>query len=217
MQLEASASSGLLGRVDPRWTLLATLAFVIAVVATPLGHWRIACVEGLLLAFVVGLAGIDPRLLLRRWLALLMLVSFLAVLVARGHPLRDDLGIAVVASAIVVKNGLAVLALLTLAAVTPFPRVLAASRRLGVPEVLVAILHFMYRYAHVLGEELDRMVKARRSRTFRRSGRLEWELYSGMIGMLFLRSMERGERVHDAMLARGWDGTIRTLDDEDGR
>ena len=109
-------------------------------------------------------------------------------------------------------TGLAVMALLTLAAVTPFPRLLIALGRLGVPPVLVATLHFMYRYLHVLGEELDRMVKARRSRTFRRSGRLDWGLLSGLLGMLFLRSMERGERVHAAMLARGWDGTVRTLD-----
>jgi cobalt/nickel transport system permease protein len=74
----------------------------------------------------------------------------------------------------------------------------------------------MYRYLHVLTEELDRMVKARRSRTFRRSGRLDWVLLTGLIGILFLRAFERGERVHAAMLARGWDGTIRTLDDADG-
>jgi cobalt/nickel transport system permease protein len=78
--------------------------------------------------------------------------------------------------------------------------------------VLVSTLQFMYRYLYVLTDELDRMVKARRSRTFRRSGRLDWGLLTGLIGVLFLRSLERGERVHNAMLARGWDGTIRTLD-----
>ena len=81
------------------------------------------------------------------------------------------------------------------------------------PAVLVATLQFMYRYLHVLADELDRMVQARRARTFRRSGRLDWGLLTGLIGVLFLRAFERGERVHAAMLARGWDGTIRTLDD----
>ena len=55
-------------------------------------------------------------------------------------------------------------------------------RRLGVPAVLVATLQFMYRYLHVLAEELDRMVKARRSRTFRRSGRLDWGLLTATSG-----------------------------------
>ena len=42
---------------------------------------------------------------------------------------------------------------------------------------------------------------------------LSWSLLGGLIGMLFLRTFERAERVHDAMIARGWDGTIRSLDD----
>jgi len=33
-----------------------------------------------------------------------------------------------------------------------------------------------------------------------------------MLGMLLLRSLERAERVHSAMLARGWDGNFRSLD-----
>jgi cobalt/nickel transport system permease protein len=70
---------------------------------------------------------------------------------------------------------------------------------------------------HVLTDELDRMLKARRSRTFRRTGRLDWGLLTGSIGILFLRAFERGERVHSAMLARGWDGTIRTLDATEAR
>ena len=102
--------------------------------------------------------------------------------------------------------------MLTLAATTPMRHLLGGLGRLGVPAVLVSTLHFMIRYLHVLADELSRMVLARRSRTFRRSGRLDWGLLTGLIGMLFVRSFERGERVHAAMLARGWDGTIRTLD-----
>ncbi|HMB07011.1 MAG TPA: CbiQ family ECF transporter T component, partial [Isosphaeraceae bacterium] len=117
-----------------------------------------------------------------------------------------------VALTIVAKNGLAFLATLVLVNVTPFRMLLVAMRRLGVPRVLVATLQFMYRYLFVLTDELDRMAQARRSRTFRRSGRLDWGLLTGLIGTLFLRAFERGERVHAAMLARGWDGTIRTLD-----
>ena len=88
--------------------------------------------------------------------------------------------------------------------------------RLRVPPVLVATLHFMYRYLHVLRDELARMVQARRARSFRRRGALDWGLLSSLIGVLFLRAMERGERVHAAMRARGWDGTLRTLDGDDG-
>jgi cobalt/nickel transport system permease protein len=203
---------GPLHRLDPRVKLVATLAYVVAVVATPVGWWRPLAIEGLVLAFVVGLSGVPPRELLVRWLGFVVLVGFLALMVAPAHPGRPSLGVAAVALTIVAKNSLAFVATLTLVNVTPFRKLLVAMRRLGTPPALVATLQFMYRYLHVLAEELDRMVKARRSRTFRRSGRLDWGLLTGLIGILFLRTFERGERVHAAMLARGWDGTIRTLD-----
>jgi cobalt/nickel transport system permease protein len=207
-----SEGDGPLHRLEPRVKLVAALLFVVVVVATPLGGWRLLAAEGLVLAFVVGLSGVPPREMISRWLSFLVLVGFLAAMVGLSHPERKELGIAGVVLAIVAKNSLAFLAMLVLANVTPFPKLLDALRRLGVPVVLVSTLQFMYRYLYVLTDELDRMVKARRSRTFRRSGRLDWGLLTGLIGVLFLRSLERGERVHNAMLARGWDGTIRTLD-----
>jgi cobalt/nickel transport system permease protein len=84
--------------------------------------------------------------------------------------------------------------------------------RLGVPRVLVATLQFMERYLHVLGDELARMSLARRARSFRRGSILSWRLLTGMLGMLLLRSFDRAERVHSAMIARGWDGTFHSLD-----
>jgi cobalt/nickel transport system permease protein len=216
MQLEFlerySEGDGPLHRLDARVKLVATLAFVVLVVATPVGWWRPLAVEVLVLALVVGLSGVPPRELLRRWLGFFVLVGFLALMVAPSHPRRAELGLAVVLLTILAKNSLAFLATLVLVNVTPFRKLLVAMRRLGMPLVLVATLQFMYRYLHVLADELDRMVKARRARTFRRSGRLDWGLLTSLIGVLFLRAFERGERVHAAMVARGWDGTIRTLD-----
>jgi cobalt/nickel transport system permease protein len=193
---------GPLHRLDPRLKLAATVLFVVAVVATPVGWWRLLAAEGLVLAFVIGLSGVPPRELVARWLGFLALVGFLAAMVALSHPERHRLGALAVALAIVSKNSLAFLAILVLANVTPFRRLLEALRALGVPAVLVAILQFMYRYLYVLTDELDRMIKARRARSFRRSGRLDWGLLTGLVGVLFLRAFERGERVHAAMLAR---------------
>jgi cobalt/nickel transport system permease protein len=203
---------GPLHRLDARLKLVATLAFVVLVVATPVGRWRPLTAEALALAFVVGLSGLPPRELLARWLGFFVLVGFLALMVAPSHPRRAELGTEVVVLSILAKNSLSFLAMLVLAGVTPFRRLLVAMRRLGMPAVLVSTLQFMYRYLHVLADELDRMIQARRSRTFRRSGRLDWGLLTSLIGVLFLRAFERGERVHAAMVARGWDGTIRTLD-----
>lgn len=207
------AGDGPIHRLDARLKLLGVVVFVIVVIATPPGAWRGYGVEGLLLAFAIGLAGIPPLELARRWLGLFVLVGFLTAMVAPAHPARAQYGLAVVAASILIKNGLALASMLVLAGTTPFPRLLMAMRKLGVPPVLVATLQFMDRYRYVLLDELERMVTARRARTFRRGNVLSWSLLGGLIGMLFLRSFERAERVHDAMIARGWSGVIRNLDD----
>ena len=201
----ASLGTGRLHRLDARVKLIGLTAFVVLIAVTPLTSWHAMAYEGLALAFLLGLSGIPLGLILRRWLAFAPLFLFLAILLARSHPLRETQGYGAVAVAVVARNSMALIALLILAGTTPFPMLLNALARLRTPSVLVATLHFMYRYLHVLSEELNRMLFARRARSFRRSGRLEWGRLGGMIGMLFLRSMERGERVHAAMLARGWD------------
>ncbi len=205
--------SGPLQRLDARVKLIAALALIVAVIATPMAAWRWYGAAGLFLAFAIGLSGIPPRELARRWLGLFVLVAFLVAMIAPAHPERGRFGLAAVAASILIKNGLALMTMIVLAGTTPFPRLLAGLRRFGVPPVLVATLQFMERYRHVLVDEVDRMATARRARTFSRRGRLSWSLLGGLIGMLFLRTFERAERVHDAMIARGWDGIIRSLDD----
>ena len=207
------AGDGPIHRLDARIKLLVAVAFVIVVIATPNGYWRVFGAEGLVLAFVIGLAGIPPRELARRWLGLFLLVAFLTVMVAPAPTASDRSGLAVEALSILIKNGLALATMLVLAGTTPFSALLTALRKLGVPLVLVATLQFMERYRFVLLDELDRMATARRARTFRRRWSLSWSLMGGLIGMLFLRTFERAERVHGAMISRGWDGTIRSLDD----
>ncbi|MGH7128922.1 MAG: energy-coupling factor transporter transmembrane component T family protein, partial [Planctomycetaceae bacterium] len=116
-------------------------------------------------------------------------------------------------AAILLRSTLSFLAVLWLVNVTPFDELLRTLRRLWVPAVLVAMLAFMHRYVFVLWDEQDRMRRARAARTFR-AGSLwsRWTTAATQIGMLLLRSMQRAERVHKAMLARGWDGRVRTLD-----
>jgi cobalt/nickel transport system permease protein len=213
----SEAGDGPLHRLGPRLKLVATLAYVVGVVLTPPGAWRLLAAEGLALALAIGLSGVPPGELIRRWLGFVILVGFLAAMVAPGHPDRAGLGLVAVASAILAKNSLAFLAMMTLVHVTPFRALLAAMGRLGLPPVMVSTLQFMERQIHILLDELGRMVQARRSRSFRRTGRLDFSMLAGLIGMLFLRSFERGERVHASMLARGWDGTVRTLDGADDR
>ena len=197
-----------LHRLDVRVKLLGAVGLIVVVLGLPVVAWREFGAVGLFLAFLVGLSGIPPRELGRRWMGLFVLVAFLVAMIAPAHPDRPRYGLVAVASGILIKNGLALLTMIVLAGTTPFPRLLIGMRKLGMPAVLVATLQFMERYRHVLVDEVDRMATARRARTFRRGGALSWSVLGGLIGQLFLRTFERAERVHDAMIARGWDGTI---------
>lgn len=208
--------TGPLQGLDARVKLIGAVAFVVAIVATPVGAWRILGAEGIILAFFIGLAGVPLAELVRRWIVFFLLVGFVTLMVAPAHPARASYGLGVVAATILFKNSLALFTILVLGSVTSFPRLLGALRQLGVPLVLVNTLEFMDRYRHVLTDELGRMARARRARTFDRRHTLPWTLLGGLIGILFLRTFERAERVHGAMIARGWTGEFHHLDHGNG-
>jgi cobalt/nickel transport system permease protein len=79
------------------------------------------------------------------------------------------------------------------------------------PSTLVAILSFMVRYLSVVSDDLHRMRIARESRGYTggRAGHLK--AVAGGVGALFVRSFERGERVHLAMRSRGYTGRMPLL------
>ena len=95
---------------------------------------------------------------------------------------------------------------IVLAATTPVAELLRGLERLRVPRVLVAIAGFMVRYLDVIAGEVRRMRVARLSRGH--DPRWIWQAraVAASAGTLFIRSYERGERVHLAMLSRGYAG-----------
>jgi cobalt/nickel transport system permease protein len=118
------------------------------------------------------------------------------------------------------KSWLSVQVAILLTATTPFPSLLQAMRSVRIPAVLVAIIALMWRYTFVLADEAKRLMRARDARSgdasrpgLRSGGTLRWRaaVTGGMAGSLFLRSYERAERVHSAMVSRGYDGEIRSL------
>jgi cobalt/nickel transport system permease protein len=105
-----------------------------------------------------------------------------------------------------------VLALTALMCTTPFALLLEALRRLALPQVVVMQLGFLYRYLFVLIDEAQRV---RRARDFRGAalaplGR-RIAAAGGVIGSLFLRTLNRSQRVHLAMAARGYHGESHSL------
>lgn len=118
---------------------------------------------------------------------------------------------------IVIRTLVAVQAGILLTATTPFPDLTWAMCSLSVPRPLVAVIAFMYRYIMVLADEALRLVRARASRSPEIPGKTKpsivWrgQVTGSMIGSLFLRSLDRSERVYGAMASRGYDGEMRTF------
>jgi cobalt/nickel transport system permease protein len=113
-------------------------------------------------------------------------------------------------ASILVRSLLSFMAGLWLVNVTPFDQILATLSVWGMPRLIVAIMAFMYRYIFVVFDELQRMLDARRARSFGGQGWWQtWVVNAHLIGMLLIRSLDRAERVYAAMCARGWDGHVR--------
>ncbi|MEW6033903.1 MAG: cobalt ECF transporter T component CbiQ [Chloroflexota bacterium] len=211
-------------RLDPRVKLLSALAFVLAVVLTPPGGWQAFAAYLVLVTAAVILSRVPPWFVLKRSLMLEPFVLVVAAFIPFFKPGEvagsyniwmwqvsvTYPGITLFWS-VLAKAWLAIICLTLLTATTPFSHLLLAMEKLKVPRVLVMTLSFMYRYIFILEEEVLRMRQARDSRNF--GGKLLWQVrvVGHMAGTLFIRAYERGERVYAAMVSRGFDGEVRTL------
>lgn len=204
-----------LHRAPAHLKVLALLAFAIVVVATPRDAYPLFAAYALLLGVVIGVSRVPPTYLLPRMVVEVPFVVFAVLLpfVATG-PQTELLGVGVSRSgleagiALLVKGTLGVLASLTLAATTEPQDLLAGLERLRLPGQLVQIMAFMVRYLDVVTGEMQRMKVARESRGFSARDPRQWPVLARSAGALFIRSYERGERVHLAMLSRGYTGRM---------
>jgi len=198
-------------RLPPTVALLLSVAAITVGMLLPSAHLpshgALVCV----LLAALSLARVPFGVVARRLAIFLAFALLFAISVPLSQGFRGGWEMAV---GILFRGVESFLAGLWLMSVVPFDRLLATLRRLHVPAILLAILAFMYRFVFVLWNELDTMRDARRARTFDRAGLIfRWRNSAQMIGMLLIRSLGRSERVYGAMCARGWDGTLRTLDE----
>ena len=206
--------------LEPHVKLVAVLTFALVVVATPVhADWAPAAYAGYLVAVltVAAVARVGPGRLARGLLVEVPFVVFALLLpLVTAGPQVEVLGLAVSRSGLETGGGLLAKATLsvlaaTVLAVTTEPRALLRGlHRLRLPDVLVQILMFMIRYADVVTAELHRMRVARESRGFRARHLGALRVLGPAAGSLFIRSYERGERVHLAMLSRGYTGRLPT-------
>jgi cobalt/nickel transport system permease protein len=115
------------------------------------------------------------------------------------------------AAAIIAKGTIGVLGAITLSATSTAKDILQGLEKLKLPALMVNIATFSLRYINVVSDEMDRMKVARQSRGFEARGIRDWKILGSAAAALFIRSYERGERVHLAMLSRGFSGHLPKL------
>jgi cobalt/nickel transport system permease protein len=212
-----SYSETCIHRLDPRVKVIATLLFLLTVISFP--KYDLAALMPLFLfpALFMALGDIPFGFIAWKVIA----VSPFALFVGVFNPILDTrimtvvFGMPVSAGfisflSILLKFTLTVSTALLLIATTSFPGVCHALRRMGVPSIFVSQLLFLYRYLFVLMEEALRINRAREMRSFGRDG-LGVRLFIRIVGILFVRTLDRAERIYYAMLSRGFQGDMPTL------
>lgn len=211
-------------RMPPQVKVASALIFVFLVAVTPreavwafglyaVGLATLAIVSEVRLSFVaLRLVGVLP----------FVLFAFLLPFIAAGDQI-EVLGISMShrglwgAWNIVAKAGIGATTSILLAATTEVPDILTGLARLRVPVILTSIAGFMIRYLELIVEEIGRIRVAMRARGYEPRWLWQARPIAASAGAMFIRSYERGERVYDAMISRGFAGTMPDLRGRDPR
>ncbi len=198
-------ADSVLRRADARWKLLLSVTAAVLISSEARGELRPFLWYWPLIA-ALGIAGrVNVASWARRSTAALPLLALAAV-----FPFAVDApGIAPAdwAASIFLRGAAAVALLALLAETTEFAELIRALQKFRLPDVWVTALTLAFRYVFLLGDEWTRTNEARACRAPALGGVALTRVMAGQLGLVFVRAWERGERVHGAMLARGFDGS----------
>ena len=221
MHLEEFAEgNSILHRLDPRVKLVAAVPLAL-VVALMQGHE--GPLRGLVLAVVlVAIAKLDIKKVAVRLAVVNVFVLMLWAFVPFSHPGSEVFSIGPLAASreglalalgITLKCNAIVLFTIALLGTSQVMNLAHALVHLKVPEKLVHLFFFFYRYLGVLHDEYTRLRTALRVRAFApRTDMHTYRAFAWLLGMLIVRSFERSGRIYQAMLLRGFHGHFPVID-----
>ncbi len=207
----------------PQTRILVVLCLVVAISLTPNGRWWTWGVYGCTALGLMILAQVNWRTLCQR---LMVESAFISVVLlgtlfhTGGDVLWQWGGLQITTKGLTILGSVSIKALLCLllfnllTLTTTVPDLLHGLARLKTPPLLLAIVAAMARYVDVLQAEVHGLQRAATSRNFTRNPSWRRQVLGNMIGILFLRTYDRGDRIHQAMIARGYTGLppqLRTL------
>lgn len=210
----ADRSPALIEALDPRTRILAALAIVVAIVSLETFTARfaglgLACL--LVVAARTGAGAVMRRLAHLEGFMIVLLIML--PLTVPGEPLATLGPLAITdrgverALAIVITVNAAALCVLALVGTLEPIRLGRAMAALGISERFVRLFMFLVRYHGIFGIEIRRQFDSMRARGFRAGVRRHaFRSYGNLAGMILVRSIERAERVDEAMRCRGFSG-----------
>ncbi|MFM8366189.1 MAG: cobalt ECF transporter T component CbiQ [Candidatus Nanopelagicaceae bacterium] len=192
----------------PHAKILAILGLLVIVVATPIQNYIAFIAYFSLVIALVLIAKLPIWQSLKRTTIEIPFIFF-AILMPFVSPDKEAAKIAAIS--IIAKATIGTLLAIILSGTTPAREILRGFETLKMPALIVQIASFMLRYLNVINDEMERMTVARASRGFEPKGIRDWKFLAAAAGALFIRSYERGERVHLSMISRGYDGKLPSV------
>jgi cobalt/nickel transport system permease protein len=216
---EFSQGDSFVHGLDPRAKIVAAVVFSVVVAVN---HSLAACAAAL--AFPVALivaSGIKLTSVLRRVVVVNVFMVFLWAFLpfTAGGEVMGWMGPFAVyrhgvhqALLITVKSNVIVMTVIVLMGTSSILTLVHALSHLGVPTKLVHLFFFCFRYLHVIHEEYQRLTKAMKVRGFTpKTDMHTYRAYAYLVGMLLVRSFDRGKRIVAAMKCRGFKGQFYIL------
>jgi len=232
-----SRRRGLLQSLDPRAKLISILALIVA--TSTVGNLRILVFAYLFFLLVAFLSKIEIGFFIKRvWLFIPIFSGFLVLPLVfnvffPGDPLIQlihlgpgaHLGpIPLPESIYITKQGVnaatifmmrvatCVSAIVLLFLTTPQQMLFKSLRSVGIPKLYVLTLSMAYRYIFVLTQLVSEMYVAKKARTIKARGMFDEQKWvGGRIGYTLIRSLDMSEKVHMAMMSRGYNGEVRII------
>jgi len=210
LEQEAEVDSPL-QRLDPRTKLLLFFSAVVIVASEPAGEIDPFPYYYAAVALLALIARVPPSRLAKRCLAAAPFLLMAAALPWTAAALGDatsGVDPALFGASVLLRGFAAIVLLVLLTSTSAFHRLLWGLRKLRIPEALSQIVTLMYRQLFILADEWRRAAQARECRSAGLLNVSPLSVYGKQLGVIFLRSWDRADRVHAAMLVRGFDGRL---------
>jgi len=232
-----SRRSGLLQSLDPRAKLISILAVIFA--TSLIGNLRVLIFIYVLTLIFAYLSKIEVGFFIKRvWLFIPVFAGIIALpmifnIFLPGDPLfqvaylgpgahlgplklpesffitRQGLNAAVIFT---MRVATCVSAVVLLFITTPQQILFKSLRTVGVPKLYVLTMEMAYRYIFLLMDLVRELYVAKKARTIRARGMFDEQKWvGGRMGYTLIRSLDMSEKVHMAMMSRGFSGDVHIM------